>query len=460
VLEVLRVAHDVGVVHRDLKPENIFLTDAGEVKVLDFGIARMLDMAKDGGQTRTGIIMGTPSFMAPEQALGRWSEVDARTDLWAVGALLFLLVSGRLVHGSGTGSDMLIRAATRSAPSLARVAKAPLSLVRLVDRALAFDPRRRFADAESMLAVLRSAQRELGDRGLVERLDTGSKPPPSPYEEPTIAGVAAEPSRPSSPIVTDDVELEIGEEIEMDLDDLVEPEPLPLSKDGTPSAPGIDSPSPTSRPLSRRVEAESIIDDRFAESVVKAYRRALPQGATESVTEPIRTGLRRLATRAPDAAMRLLLALCSAVDDASQPDNDAVRRSFASAVVSTRALGALLQSAAITGVDQAVSVAAIGMLLDFLGDAHAGVVLENLTAVPDGELKDILRAYLARSSAGYEAQIGALLAQAPPDLGVELVRVLRRMKTSGAREALAQALESEHTEVRLAAVAALGVEVR
>ena len=460
VLEVLAVAHAVGVVHRDLKPENIFLTDAGEVKVLDFGIARMLDMAKDGGQTRTGIIMGTPSFMAPEQALGRWSEVDARTDLWAVGALLFLLVSGRLVHGSGTGSDMLIRAATRSAPSLARVAKAPLSLVRLVDRALAFDPRRRFSDAQSMLAVLRSAQRELGDRGLVERLDTGSKPPPSPYEEPTIAGVAAEPSRPSSPIVTDDVELEIGDEIEMDLDDLVEPEPLPLSKDGTPSAPGIDSPSPTSRPLSRRVEAESIIDDRFAESVVKAYRRALPQGATESVTEPIRTGLRRLATRAPDAAMRLLLALCSAVDDASQPDNDAVRRSFASAVVSTRALGALLQSAAVTGVDQAVSVAAIGMLLDFLGDAHAGVVLENLTAVPDGELKDILRAYLARSSAGYEGQIGALLAQAPPDLGVELVRVLRRMKTSGAREALAQALESEHTEVRLAAVAALGVEVR
>lgn len=116
--------------------------------------------------------------------------------------------------------------------------------------------------------------------------------------------------------------------------------------------------------------------------------------------------------------MRLLLALCSAVDDASQPDNDAVRRSFASAVVSTRALGALLQSAA-AGVDQAVSVAAIGMLLDFLGDAHAGVVLENLTAVPDGELKDILRA-CARSSAGYEGQIGALLAQAPPDLGVEL----------------------------------------
>ncbi|MCC6898809.1 MAG: serine/threonine protein kinase [Polyangiaceae bacterium] len=459
VLQVLEVAHRLGVVHRDLKPENIFLTEGGEVKVLDFGIARLLDTSKDTGQTRTGIIMGTPSFMAPEQALGRWSEVDARTDLWAVGALVVLLVSGRLVHGSGTGSDMLIRAATRSAPSLARVAKAPLSLVRLVDRSLAFDPRRRFSDAKSMLAVLRSVQRELGDRGLVERLGGGSKPPPSPYEAPTLAG-EAEPSRPSSPVVTDDVEVEIGDEIEMDLDDLVEPEPLPLTHDGTPSAPGIDAPSPTSRPLSRRVEAESIVDDRFAESVVKAYRRALPQGAGDAVTEPIRTGLRRLATRAPDAAMRLLLALCSAVDDPTQPDNDQVRRSFASAVVSTRALGALLQSAATPGVDQAVGVAAIGKLLDFLGDAHAGVVLENLTAVPDGELKDILRAYLARSSAGYEAQIGALLAQAPAELGVELVRVLRRMKTPGAKEALAQALDSEHADVRRAAVAALGVEVR
>jgi serine/threonine protein kinase len=460
VVEVLVVAHGLGIVHRDLKPENVFLTSDGEIKVLDFGIARMLDQANDRGQTRTGIIMGTPSFMAPEQALGRWSEVDARTDLWAVGALLFLLLSGRLVHGSGMGSELLIRAATMSAPSLARVAKAPLSLVRLVDRALAFDPKRRFPDAETMLGVLRVVRREIGDSGLVERAGTGSRPPPpSAYEAATVAG-DVEPSQTSSPVVTDEVEIEIGDEVEVDLDDLLEPEPLPRAGDGSPSAPGVERPSPTSKPISRRVEAESIVDERFAESVVRAYRRAIPQGTTESVTEPIRTGLRRLATRAPDAAMHLILALCNAVDDASQLDNDAVRRSFASAVVSTRALGALLANAATPGVDRAVSAAAIGMLVDFLGDAHAGVVLENLTAVPDGELKDILRAYLARSSTGYEEQIGDLFAQAPRELGVELVRVLRRMKTEGARIALARAVESQHADVRLAAVAALGVGPR
>jgi len=461
ILAVLEKAHPLGIVHRDLKPENIFLTSSGEVKVLDFGIARMLDLQKDRGQTRTGVIMGTPSFMAPEQALGRWSEVDARTDLWAVGALLFLLVSGRLVHGSGTGSDVLIRAATRAAPSLARVAKAPLSLVRLVDRSLAFDPKRRFPDAASMLAELSAVQREVGETGRAERRGSGSKPPPSPYEAPTVLGDAGT-SSPEAALASD-VELEIGEEVEIDESELmeVEPEPLPRGAHGpTPSAPEIDAPSPTSKPLSRRVNAESIVDDRFAESVTRAYRRALPQGNAEHVTEPIRTGLRRLATRAPDAALKLLLALCSAIDDPTQADNEGVRRAFASAIVSTRALGALITSAATEGVDRAVGAAAIGKLLDFLGDAHAGAVLEHLTAVPDGELKDLLRRYLARSISGYEEQIGALFANAPPELGVELVRVLRRMKTPGARAALELALESEHLEVRKAAAATLGIVIQ
>lgn len=461
VLAVLAKAHPLGVVHRDLKPENIFLTSTGDVKVLDFGIARMLDREKDTGQTRTGVIMGTPSFMAPEQALGRWSEVDARTDLWAVGALLFLLVSGRLVHGTGNGSELLIRAATRPAPSLARVAKAPLSLVRLVDRALAFDPQRRFPDAAAMQAELRSVQHELGDTGKAEGAATGSRPPPSPYEEPTIIGhTQPEASRPSNPLESD-VEIEIGEEVEMDPSDIVElePEPLPRAVHGSPSAPEVEVPGPTSKPMSARVNAESIVDDRFAESVARAYRRAIPQGTTENVTEPIRTGLRRLATKAPDAALKLLLALCSAIDEPALPDNDDVRRAFASAIVSTRALGALIMSASTEGVDRAVGAAAIGKLLDFLGDAHAGTVLEHLVAVPDGELKDLLRRYLARSSAGYEAQIGDLFASAPPELGVELVRVLRRMKTPGARQALGLALESEHLEVRKAAAATLGVKL-
>src|SRR5262245_22960662 len=99
LLDVLAVAHDKGIVHRDLKPENLFLTTSSDLKVLDFGIARMRELPAEGHtRTRLGALLGTPAFMAPEQARGRWDEVDARTDIWAVGATLFTLLTGRFVH--------------------------------------------------------------------------------------------------------------------------------------------------------------------------------------------------------------------------------------------------------------------------------------------------------------------------------------------------------------------------
>jgi serine/threonine-protein kinase len=94
VLAVLEAAHERGVVHRDLKPENLFLTRQGELKILDFGIARLRELTPDGSSTRAGSLLGTPAFMAPEQARGRWDDVDARTDIWAVGATIFSLLTG------------------------------------------------------------------------------------------------------------------------------------------------------------------------------------------------------------------------------------------------------------------------------------------------------------------------------------------------------------------------------
>ena len=176
LLDVLCAAHAAGIVHRDIKPENVFLTKEGVVKVLDFGIARLravapfgdLDEDGDGGKssdtpaphlrTRTGVTIGTPAFMPPEQALGRTDEVDALSDLWAVGATLFALLSGRIVHDAKTHMEVVIAAATAQAKSLGAVAPdAPKALVEIVDKALAFKKEERWPSARAMQQAVRQA---------------------------------------------------------------------------------------------------------------------------------------------------------------------------------------------------------------------------------------------------------------------------------------------------------------
>jgi serine/threonine protein kinase len=124
LLDVLEAAHARGVIHRDIKPANIFLTHTGHVKVLDFGIARIRDLAVSQA-TQTGAMMGTPAFMAPEQAMAKTDEIDAQTDVWSAGATLFTLASGRLVHEADNAQQIMIRAATTPAPSLASTSRRP-----------------------------------------------------------------------------------------------------------------------------------------------------------------------------------------------------------------------------------------------------------------------------------------------------------------------------------------------
>jgi len=159
LLDVLAAAHEKGIVHRDLKPENLFLTSEGRLKVLDFGIARLREQSRaTGAGTRAGSVLGTPAFMAPEQALGRWNEVDQRTDIWAVGATAFTLLSGRFVHEAQTIQEQLVLSATRPAPPLRSIAPiVPDALANVIDRSLAFDRAHRFPDARTMRGALRQA---------------------------------------------------------------------------------------------------------------------------------------------------------------------------------------------------------------------------------------------------------------------------------------------------------------
>src|SRR5260370_25235696 len=157
LLDVLAAAHTKNVIHRDVKPENLFITKTGMLKVLDFGIAKVFQQEKARPtSTQAGMIMGTPAFMAPEQARGRWEDVDGRTDLWAVGATMFTLLTGRYVHEAPSSHEQLILNATPPAPALATVAPdVPSEVAAIVDRALSFQRAPRLPDTRSVHQPIR-----------------------------------------------------------------------------------------------------------------------------------------------------------------------------------------------------------------------------------------------------------------------------------------------------------------
>jgi serine/threonine-protein kinase len=157
VLDILACAHERGIVHRDVKPDNVFLTCQGVLKLLDFGIASVRDLRELGVDvTRSGATLGTPAFMAPEQARGAPDEVDGRTDVWAVGAMMFTLLTRRHVHEGRNSNEVFVAAATQPARSIADVAAdLDRGVVEVIDGALRFERAARWPDARAMQAAVR-----------------------------------------------------------------------------------------------------------------------------------------------------------------------------------------------------------------------------------------------------------------------------------------------------------------
>ncbi len=155
VLEALELCHGKQILHRDLKPANIFLTQEGVIKLLDFGVARFHQDGKN--LTRDGATLGTPSFMSPEQASGKMDRLDARSDIFSVGATMHYLLSGQYLHQEETAQMTYLKAATSPAPSLER--RAPhldSEMIALVDRAVAWNASERWQTASEMAVQLRT----------------------------------------------------------------------------------------------------------------------------------------------------------------------------------------------------------------------------------------------------------------------------------------------------------------
>jgi Tfp pilus assembly protein PilF len=168
LLAALEYAHARGIVHRDIKPANIFIQGAHSVKITDFGLAKL----NTSEMTQEGIVLGTPNYMSPEQALG--DEVDGRSDVFSAGAVLYELLTGHKPFEADSTPSVLYQVVHREAPPVRRWAPhVPAPLVAVCNQALAKDREKRFGSATEMRAALSAARR-------VPRPGPVLQPPPLP----------------------------------------------------------------------------------------------------------------------------------------------------------------------------------------------------------------------------------------------------------------------------------------